>query len=154
MKRISVYIFVIILVPVLCSCMRRGPYPPQLHQSPDQVVKVEFVDGRNETELFKIREDGYEVKNIFCHADLQHWDTVYKTVVDKTIQVWSGHIHFIWDVNNFHNIGAMFSFTFNDVNGNEITNPVEYLNRQSSYDSPIIIGITIQEDIEAHLEDN
>ena len=54
MKRISVYIFVIILVPILCSCMRRGPYPPQLHQSPDQVVKVEFVDGRNETELFKI----------------------------------------------------------------------------------------------------
>lgn len=69
-----------------------------------------------EAELFKIRQDGFEVKNIFCHADLQHWDSVYKTVVDKTIQVWSGHIHFIWDVNNFHNIGAMFSFTFNDVN--------------------------------------
>lgn len=69
-----------------------------------------------EIELFKIRENGFEVKNIFCHADLQHWDTAYKTVVDKTIQVWSGHIHFIWDVNNFHNIGAMFSFTFNDVN--------------------------------------
>ena len=71
---------------------------------------------RIETELFKIREAGYKVKNIFCHADLQHWDTAYKTVVDKTIQVWSGHIHFIWDVNNFHNLGAMFSFTFNDVN--------------------------------------
>lgn len=69
-----------------------------------------------ESELFKIREDGYEVKNIFCHADLQHWDAAYKAVVDKKIQVWSGHIHFIWDVNNLHNTGSMFSFTFNDVN--------------------------------------
>ena len=69
-----------------------------------------------ETELFKIREDGYDVKNIFCHADLQHWDAAYKTVVNNKIQVWSGHIHYIWDVNNLHNTGAMFQFTFNDVN--------------------------------------
>lgn len=73
----------------------------------EDVQKIESV-------LFKLREDGYEVKNMFCHADLQN--SIFKTVIDKRIQIWSGHIHFIVDVNNLHNIGAMFLFTFNDVN--------------------------------------
>lgn len=66
--------------------------------------------------LFNIRENGYEIKNIFCHSDLQIWKNSYSAIVSKTIQIWAGHIHFISDVNNYHNIGSMFCFNFNDVN--------------------------------------
>lgn len=69
-----------------------------------------------ESIMFRLREENFKVTNIFCHADLHAWDTPYKTLLDANTQVWSGHIHFIWESGNFHNIGAMFYFNFADVN--------------------------------------
>lgn len=61
--------------------------------------------------------DNTNIENIFCHADLTGWD-YSRTTLLKNTKVWSGHIHNIVDDNerNLYNIGAMFSFDYNDVN--------------------------------------
>lgn len=57
------------------------------------------------------------IENVFCHADLTGWD-YSRTTLLKNAKVWSGHIHGIVEdyERNLYNIGAMFSFDYNDVN--------------------------------------
>ena len=57
------------------------------------------------------------IENIFCHADLTGWD-FSRTSLLRNAKVWSGHIHSIVEdkEQNLYNIGAMFSFDYNDVN--------------------------------------
>ena len=57
------------------------------------------------------------IKNIFCHDDLEKWD-YSRCVALKDAEVWSGHIHNPKEYENphLHNLGAMFSFNFGDVN--------------------------------------
>lgn len=43
-----------ILLILLCSCMGRGPFSPPLKQTTTDIIKVEFVDGRNEADLFNV----------------------------------------------------------------------------------------------------
>jgi len=64
--------------------------------------------------LYSIDED---IKNIFCHDDLSKWD-YSRCVALKDAKVWSGHIHNPqeFENHNLHNLGAMFSFNFGDVN--------------------------------------
>lgn len=61
--------------------------------------------------------DFKEIKNLFCHADLTTWD-YSRTSSLNNVKVWSGHIHNIVmnEELNLYNIGAVFSFNFNDVN--------------------------------------
>lgn len=66
------------------------------------------------TIIFKYKEFG--VSNIFMHTDLEHWDNAYKSLITDNIQLWAGHIHYIWELNNYHIIGAAYSFDFSDVN--------------------------------------
>lgn len=59
----------------------------------------------------------HEVNAIFCHADLSIWPGGrIASLYGKP--VYSGHIHYIYTdtVANLFNLGAAFSFTFNDVN--------------------------------------
>lgn len=47
------FIIFCVLLIVLCACMKSGPYPVPLKQSPDAIVKVDLLDGQNETALFE-----------------------------------------------------------------------------------------------------
>ena len=86
--------------------------------------------------------------------DVDSSTITYELIPHYTKENWKQELFDDLGLGNLYDVNKIDLITFNDVNGNEITNPVEYLNRQSSYDNPIIIGITIQEDIEAHLEDD
>lgn len=66
------------------------------------------------TIIFKYQKLG--IKNIFVHTDLEHWDNSYKSLLNNNIHIWSGHIHYAWESNNFHNIGSAYAFDFSDVN--------------------------------------
>ena len=52
-KKFALFFLLSILILTLCSCFKRGPYPPKLRQTLDQVVQVDLVDARNERELYK-----------------------------------------------------------------------------------------------------
>lgn len=53
MKRYcTLVILTAILLLTMCSCHKRGPYPAPIHQSSENVVKIDIVDGRNEPELY------------------------------------------------------------------------------------------------------
>lgn len=69
------------------------------------------------SETFYKIYDHVNIENIFCHADLTGWD-YSRTTLLKNAKVWSGHIHSIVEDHerNLYNIGAMFSFDYNDVN--------------------------------------
>ena len=67
-------------------------------------------------EMLYMYDMKHTVNAIFCHADLSCWPGArIASLYGKP--VYSGHIHFIYDdkIGNLHNIGAAFSFTFNDI---------------------------------------
>lgn len=68
-------------------------------------------------ELLYTYKFGYEVKAIYCHADLTCWPGARITAL-KSCPIYSGHIHYIVEDNigNLHNVGAALALTFNDVN--------------------------------------
>lgn len=68
-------------------------------------------------ELLYTYKFGYEVKAIYCHADLTCWPGGRITAL-KGCPIYSGHIHYIVEDNigNLHNVGAALALTFNDVN--------------------------------------
>lgn len=68
-------------------------------------------------ELLYTYKFGYEVKAIYCHADLTCWPGARITAL-KGCPIYSGHIHYIVEDNigNLHNVGAALALTFNDVN--------------------------------------
>lgn len=65
---------------------------------------------------------------------------------------WKQELFYDLGLNNLYDVNKLDLITFDYVEDNE--NPAAYLNRPSDYDDPIVIGITVQEDIEAHLEYN
>ena len=58
-----------------------------------------------------------DVKAIFCHADLTCWPGPRIASIHGN-PIYSGHIHYIVEdrLCQLYNVGAAFSFTFNDVN--------------------------------------
>lgn len=64
--------------------------------------------------IFKYKNGG--INNIFVHADVEHWDLSIKSLLPKNSNIWSGHIHYIWNKENLHIVGAAYSFDFSDVN--------------------------------------
>ena len=68
-------------------------------------------------ELLYTYKFGYEVKAIYCHADLTCWPGARITAL-KGCPIFSGHIHYIVEdgIGNLHNVGAALPLTFNDVN--------------------------------------
>ena len=68
-------------------------------------------------ELLYTYKLGYEVKAIYCHADLTCWPGARITAL-KGCPIFSGHIHYIVEdgIGNLHNVGAALPLTFNDVN--------------------------------------
>lgn len=53
MKRCLLLVFVtVILLLMTCSCLKRGPYPAPIHQSSENVVKIDIMDGRKERALY------------------------------------------------------------------------------------------------------
>lgn len=77
-------------------------------------------------ELLYTYKFGYEVKAIYCHADLTCWPGARITAL-KGCPIYSGHIHYIVDdpLGNLHNVGAALSLTFNDVNQDRFVYIVE-----------------------------
>lgn len=74
-------------------------------------------NGDHFDEILYTYKFGYEVKAIYCHADLTCWPGPRITSL-KGCPIFSGHIHYIIDdeIGNLHNIGAALPLTFNDVN--------------------------------------
>lgn len=60
---------------------------------------------------------GYDIKAIFCHADLVQWPGP-RIASLKGCPIYSGHIHNIQfdNIGKLYNLGAVFPLTFNDVN--------------------------------------
>lgn len=53
MKRYyALVILTVILLLIMCSCHKRGPYPAPIHQSSENIVKIDIVDGRNEPAMY------------------------------------------------------------------------------------------------------
>lgn len=71
----------------------------------------------NEERWSTFLHDNKNVGMIYCHSDLEHWDSG-RIVAKGDIKVYSGHIHYPWksDKDGLHNLGACCAFTFGDVN--------------------------------------
>lgn len=65
-------------------------------------------------EIEKIIKD-YDIKNVFCHADLPHMDFNHQRMF-KNVNVYSGHIHTPEVKGNLHTLGSTYPLTFADCN--------------------------------------
>lgn len=118
----------------------------------DDILTQTFTEPTTIIALYESDQDD-KYTSVY-ELDVDGSTITYELIPHYTEENWKQELFDDLGLGNLYDVNKIDLITFNDVNGNEITNPVEYLNRQSSYDNPIIIGITIQEDIEAHLEDN
>ena len=91
---------------------------------------TDYFDEENDESLYlpwyytdnneKFSEVLYDYKNpktIYCHTDLSTWDVGRITAL-KNIKIYSGHIHFGWENEeyNLYNLTAAMAFNFNDIN--------------------------------------
>lgn len=102
----------------------------QIHDNIICVTDSPYFDEENDESLYlpwyytdnneKFSEVLYDYKNpktIYCHTDLSTWDVGRITAL-KNIKIYSGHIHFGWENEeyNLYNLTAAMAFNFNDIN--------------------------------------
>lgn len=80
-----------------------------------QNLYIPWFSFENKDTLRTILERNTQVRNIFCHTDLERLDGETKELL-SSYQVFSGHIHKPLFSDNFYTLGALFPFTFADSN--------------------------------------
>lgn len=73
-----------------------------------------------------LHDNKYEVDYIYCHSDLEHWDSG-RIAAKGDIKIYAGHIHYpyIDKLRGLYNLGASCAFTFNDVNSSRFIYIIE-----------------------------
>jgi hypothetical protein len=114
------------------------------------IFSTTFTEPTNIKALYEKVVDDKHTNVYELHAD--NSTITYELRPHYTKDNWKLELFYDLGLNNLYNVDRLDLITFDYVEDNE--NPAAYLNAPSTYDSPIQIGVSILEDIEAHLEDD
>jgi hypothetical protein len=114
------------------------------------IFSTTFTEPTNIKALYEKVVDDKHTNVYELHAD--NSTITYELRPHYTKDNWKRELFYDLGLNNLYNVDRLDLITFDYVEDNE--NPAAYLNAPSTYDNPIQIGVSILEDIEAHLEDD